>query len=168
MCHKHSVKRGAEEDGLDFVVQPDPLSVRRALWRLMSGLSGMVPDKDALARIELVLAEVLNNVVKHGMPGRVGGRIALSVRVCAEHVRCEIADNGAPFAHGRIPDTVFPEVDVGAPDAPEGGFGWPLIRRLSADLGYRRVDQTNHLTLTIPFCAVDTGPTADAGNDGMP
>jgi serine/threonine-protein kinase RsbW len=51
--------------------------------------------------------------------------------------------------NGKLPEGGLP--DVGPPDFPEGGFGWHLIRSLTADLTYARSAGQNRLSFLIPL-----------------
>jgi serine/threonine-protein kinase RsbW len=50
---------------------------------------------------------------------------------------------------GKLPEGGLPE--VAPPDFPEGGFGWHLIRSLTADLTYARRAGQNRLSFLIPM-----------------
>lgn len=136
-----------------IVLPGTPIAVRHALcdlrnhWRLV-GLSETLS-----ATAEQVLAEVLNNIVEHAMPDRADGIIQLSLRTAKDCVTCGVRDNGTP-----LPDGILPDKDVAPPapdpgDAPEGGFGWFLIRSLTTDLSYRWVKGWNelHFRVALPL-----------------
>ncbi len=139
--------------GLSLTIQADPVSVRGALKRLLSSppLSDLAGTDRGLA--EVVLAEVLNNVAEHAYGGT-GGRV--EVRLMKEHglLRCLVVDEGRPMPGGQMPTGRLPGgPDLALDDLPEGGFGWHLIRSLSMDLTYARVDGKNRLS----FALVATG-----------
>jgi serine/threonine-protein kinase RsbW len=105
---------------------------------------------DLRATVELVLAEVLNNVAEHaycGGPGEV--EVALWPRPSG--LACEVVDTGAAMPQGRTPSGRLAS-GAGLPlaDQPEGGFGWHLIRSLTCDLAYDRSDGRNRLRFVIP------------------
>lgn len=107
---------------------------------------------DDIGTAELVMAEILNNVVEHAYPSEDGGWIRLRVADNGGCLTLTVSDGGAAMARGAPPDTGLPSVDTAADALPEGGFGWALIRQLSGDLSYRRIDGQNRLSLTLP-CA---------------
>lgn len=107
----------------------------RAAWEGSLGAHEVVDDA------ELVLAELLNNVVIHGVrpgDGDGDGLIALEVTfsIDAEALVLEVADGFAPY--------VPPEV----PDAPpgglaEGGYGTFLVHSLMDEVRYERQGDRN-------------------------
>ncbi|MGY3439016.1 MULTISPECIES: ATP-binding protein [unclassified Marinovum] len=101
-----------------------------------------------LARVELVLAEVLNNVVEHGY-GCSGGPIHLELRLVAGDVTCIVTDSGAPLPGRTLPQGLPVKLDCAREDLPEGGFGWRLIHQLTNSLDYNRNDGRNQLTLSF-------------------
>ena len=125
------------------------LSVRAALAELRSGLSHLSLGHDAGGAIELVLAEVLNNICEHAYQNTPGGRIELSVWIEDDVLVFQTADYGAPMPGGRLPEGRSVPLNCHLQDLPEGGFGWNLIRQLTADLTYSRVQSRNRLTFRM-------------------
>ena len=101
-----------------------------------------------LARVELVLAEVLNNVVEHGYDGH-GGPIQLEMRLVEGDVTCVIIDSGVPLPGCAVPQGLPVKLDCAREDLPEGGFGWRLIHQLTNFLDYKRNDGRNQLTVSF-------------------
>lgn len=98
---------------------------------------------------ELVLAEVLNNVVEHAY-GEAGGRVEVSLQKGPGGVQCLITDEGRAMPGGELPEGRLPGgPEINLSDLPEGGFGWHLIRSLSTDLTYARVDGQNRLSFLL-------------------
>ncbi len=143
----------------------DPVAVRSALMALRELLARSA-DEDAVNRLELALAEVLNNICQHGA-GEPAARPASSrqlapmVHLCvARHVggiACAITDDGIPLPIALLPPANRPEPvqdhDIcDDPDLlPEGGFGWHLIRDLTYSLCYFREGRRNLLAFTVPL-----------------
>ena len=124
-------------------------SVRDALLTTMGGLSHLRLGPDDTATIELVLAEVLNNVVEHAVGDGNPGLIELHLRPCGDSLHCIVFDNGTQFPEGRPPTMSCPWIARPADESPEGGFGWFLIHTLSRDLSYERVEGRNRLSFCI-------------------
>lgn len=124
--------------------------VRDALARLLVALGPLGLAQEESSTIELVLAEVLNNILEHAYPG-IGplGTIRLSVCLRSNGLHVCIQDDGAPMPDGVAPLGLSQELDMGVPDLPEGGFGWFLIRDLAKDVRYRRLANHNQLDLRI-------------------
>lgn len=127
------------------------LAVRDTLAQLPAFMERAgLGDEDA-GRVEIVLAEALNNVVEHAYAGRPTGRIELRCTVQSGRIDTTILDQGRP-----VPVHVFakrrpPVEDPLLDDLPEGGFGWLLIQTLTENLSYQRVEGTNCLRLAIPL-----------------
>lgn len=129
-----------------LTLESEPEAVRKALLRLRSRLALEPDDADT---IELVLAEVLNNVVEHAYGGLTGGRIEIAVTRTHTHFNCLITDHGTPMPFLQAPSGRLADLDVDLQDLPEGGFGWTLVRQMTQALDYRRVGMQNRLWLKI-------------------
>jgi serine/threonine-protein kinase RsbW len=137
-----------------LVFTADPAAVRAALARLLAAAPVQDLPEDDRGTVELVLAEVLNNVAEHAYAGGSG---PVEVGLCATPLglACQIVDRGLAMPGGKLPDGGLP--DVAPPDFPEGGFGWHLIRSLTADLTYARSAGQNRLSFLIPLSQPDRG-----------
>jgi serine/threonine-protein kinase RsbW len=135
---------------MTLAVRADPSSVRAALVAAATCLANHGVGPDALGRVELVLAEALNNIVEHALAGRPGSEICLTLRCGLPlWLACELRDDGLPMPGGRLPPGASPLPCGGAAQLPEGGFGWLLIRSLAEDLCYRREGVANVLSFRI-------------------
>jgi serine/threonine-protein kinase RsbW len=130
------------------VFTADSAAVRAALARLLAAAPVQNLAEDDRGTVELVLAEVLNNVAEHAYAGGSG---PVEVGLCATPLglACRIVDRRRAMPGGKLPDGCLP--DVAPPDFPEGGFGWHLIRSLTADLTYARSAGQNRLSFLIPL-----------------
>lgn len=117
-------------------------------------------DQDALGRLELVLAEVMNNVTEHG-PGSAGDAATATplIHLCivrhAGGLSCAVTDDGVSLPAGCLLPRSAPK--TGEIDLPEGGFGWFLIQDLTQELYYYREERRNFLAFRVP---VDDLPAA--------
>lgn len=103
---------------------------------------------DDLWTLELILAEALNNVTEHAYAGA-SGPVELEVEQRAGGLCCRVSDHGRPMPDDDAPNPPLPVIEP--PDhLPEGGFGWHIIRSLTADLTYRRLEGCNTLTMLVP------------------
>lgn len=129
----------------------DPMEVREVLTELETRLRALSVEHTTVSDVSLVLAEVLNNVVEHAHQNRRDGNIQLKVfaRPCC--IRCQIVDDGLPMPGLELPVGLLPSHDTDLHDLPEGGFGWFLIRNMTADLTYQRVEAENRLQFNLPF-----------------
>lgn len=132
---------------IHLVIASDQLAVRQALAELLAAPSLCSMECDLRGRVEIVLAEVLNNIVEHAYAHH-QGEISLELSTDPTGIACCIQDSGA-----EMPGLILPEGKL-APhdpdDLPEGGFGWFLIRTLTEDLSYRRHGGTNELRFRLP------------------
>ncbi|MFT4150032.1 MAG: ATP-binding protein [Paracoccaceae bacterium] len=141
-------------DAVQIVIPADPQSVRGALCALFDSLLLQSLSEDRRGTAEIVLAEAMNNIVEHAYARR-EGLIHLSLRLGPCDLVCRIEDSGQPMPAGELPGRELCLRDETG-DVAEGGFGWHLIRSLSRDLDYRRVDGRNLLTFRI-----DAGQSRD-------
>jgi serine/threonine-protein kinase RsbW len=111
-------------------------------------LARVHPQK--LDEIELVVAEILNNIVEHALAGKpTTERIKIFCKMHGDLVTIVFDDPGTPYAGNNLP---CPEPRSAAAQArvlPEGGFGWSLIHLLAKDISYVRADRRNLLTIVM-------------------
>lgn len=128
---------------LQLVLQADPLSVRHVLRVMRVRLAAELSESTA-GSLEIVLAEVLNNIVEHAYRGE-GGRIDLCIGAGRGGLLCRVTDQGGAMPGGVLPDPPRLPPDLAIEDLPEGGFGWRMVRDLAQDLHYRRRAGSNVL-----------------------
>ena len=141
----------ASSTEIELTIKPDFLEVRRALQEIRAGLSPVLDD-DPMNTIEIVGAEILNNVVEHGFAGRPIESPSIEVSACVsgQRLRFCVVDDGRPMPGGTLPAGQSPDIDSTNVFAlPEGGFGWGLIHMLSGDLSYAYIDGKNRLEVSI-------------------
>lgn len=125
------------------------LETRAALIEICAHLAAAGLDDDDLGTVELVLAEVLNNIVEHSY-GPDGGPVRLRLELTGACLACEVIDHGGSMPGGQVPQPVLPPLAPPAP-LPEGGFGWHIVRCLVSELAYDREPGGNRLRFTIPL-----------------
>lgn len=130
-----------------FAIDSTPLMVRSALRDIAAHPFIAELPESARSSVELVLAEVLNNIVEHAYD-RDDGKIDLRLRMAPEGIICDVFDNGIAMPDGELPDGLAPVIGAHQ-DLAEGGFGWFLIRTLTENLVYRRIDACNHLSFQL-------------------
>ena len=144
---------GAQIAGSDLqrtarvTISADPLAVRDGLAVLFDTVMMRNMAEDDRGTAEIVLAEALNNIVEHAYAQHVG-EIQITLLLHQNALICRIIDTGLPMPNNTLPAghlAQFAPTD----DLPEGGFGWFLIRTLSRDLDYRRVDGRNQLSFRL-------------------
>lgn len=143
---RHTERRGE----LRVIFASTPLAVRDALHSTLDGLRHLDLTDDEAGTVELVLAEVMNNVVEHAYAGGREGMVELQIAHENTGLRCRIFDDGLPMPGGNLPETFPPDPARPLPAQPEGGFGWFLIRELARDLSYCRRGHRNHISFRLP------------------
>jgi serine/threonine-protein kinase RsbW len=137
-------------------------SIRDALAEVRARLARMKLVEEELTTVEVVLAEVMNNVAEHAYAWRRDGEMVLGLRMTGEGLTISVTDDGLPMPDAELPfgERLDPTALLG--DMPEGGFGWLIIRQLARDVRYQRHQDVNQLSFRI---AVGQGPagTAAAG-----
>lgn len=127
------------------------LAVRDALGKVKRHLADLKLSADNIATLELVTAEVLNNIVEHAYAGCSDGVVSLSCAQLPDGLHLKFEDEGQPMPEGIAPASKNPDPDAAFDDLPEGGFGWFMIHELTKDLAYKRDNHRNVLTLRFPF-----------------
>ncbi len=128
--------------------------VRHSMILLRRLLVSMGVFIDDIGKVELVLAEALNNIVEHACAGTDENMVGLDLKRTPSRLNCQICDPGKPMPNAQPPMGRVTDPTIGRDRLPEGGFGWMLIRSLSDNIHYQRIGETNRLTLSIPIrCA---------------
>ena len=128
----------------------DPACIRAMLEALREWLSQAGVTADTSGTIELVTAEVLNNIAEHAYQDA-GGDITADIKIFDGYLQAALIDQGRPMPNATLPPARYVDPDLALEDLPEGGFGWGLIRTLCSDVNYRRDGLKNHTVLTIPL-----------------
>ncbi len=132
---------------IHLVIASEQMAVRQALAQLLANPGLCHLRCDLRGRIEIVLAEVLNNIVEHAYADQ-RGDITIEVSTGPCGIGCRILDTGAAMPGLALPDGKLAAHDP--QDLPEGGFGWFLIRSLTEDLRYHRRGNVNELCFRMP------------------
>ena len=105
-----------------------------------------------LQTIEIVLAEVMNNIVEHAYATTEDGLIDLQMSCDFNALYCTVFDDGVSMPSNALPAGQRQELNgLEVQDLPEGGFGWFLIHELARDLKYSYTNNRNCLTFKLPL-----------------
>ena len=108
-------------------------------------LDAQAIDGEPRFNVELVFDEIAANIVRHGHPAT---DVRLSLRFDAGEIVLEFDDDGVPFDPLERPDPVMPAT---IEEAPVGGLGVFLVKKVVTRVAYARTPQQhNLLTLAIP------------------
>lgn len=137
------------ESNISIRCLSDTFEVRHSLQALMDDMEGRDYLPEERGTVELVLAEVLNNVAEHAYEESGEGRIELDLAYTATGIDVALLDFGKPMPGGQTPLAMPANVNVDIDELPEGGFGWFLIGELAKDMVYERRDGANHLNFRM-------------------
>lgn len=105
-------------------------------------------NADKTSEICLVLAEALNNVVEHAYRYAENGDIDIELILFNQLLTISIVDFGPEFCIPQGKENSEKTSDD-LSSLPEGGFGWALIQMLTDELSLKRINEKNHLKLTM-------------------
>jgi len=132
------------------LTQPeDFLSVRGALAGIRNDFLHQGHRDEQFLKIEMVLAEALNNIAEHGGPSVHKSPITIRWQYEKGLFSATLNDKGHPYPAAAIPDTGNPRLDAEDTDLPEGGFGWHIICQLCDTVCYQRIADQNQLAIGI-------------------
>lgn len=138
---------------LGFHLSHQFLSGDRATRHTLAVLTQKLCERGVHAQdienLELLLAEVLNNLSEHGYRGG-QGPIDLSLFLHDDGIHCRIADQGRPIPAELIDSPALPH-DQQPMALPEGGWGWFIINAMATNIGYEHAKRWNVLTMTLPW-----------------
>lgn len=125
----------------------EPLAVRDGLRVICGSELARGLSEDERGTMEIVLAEVLNNIVEHAY-SESSGEIEVALKLSLDSLAVTVVDRGLPMPDGDAPAGKLKPLGE-FDDLPEGGFGWHLIRTLSRELVYRRENGENRLSFRL-------------------
>ncbi|MEL7253357.1 MAG: ATP-binding protein [Pseudomonadota bacterium] len=129
--------------------QSDNLSTRDALADIRRAMVKNALHDDLIGRVEIVLAELFNNIAEHAYRDTGEGEVRCSIDLRGSDMIVEVTDQGAPMPGGEMPEGTLPDIDVALDDLPEGGFGWFIIRSQVNALSHHRLALGNFTRLTF-------------------
>ena len=137
------------QNRIQFIFPASPAGVRKALNDILAGLQHLELPLEETGTVELLLAEVMNNIVEHAYADNPNGMIDLKITPTERGLCCLVSDKGKAMPDGAAPIGNKAMLDCDLNDLPEGGFGWFLIRDLARDLEYSRQNGKNTLRFRI-------------------
>ncbi len=114
-----------------------------------------IPEK-SLFQLQIALDEIVSNVIKYAWPEVGAHSIEIRIAVRDDGVEVEIIDDGRMFDPRDAPKRDKPL--TGRRPRP-GGVGVRMTKQLVDRIGYARIDDRNHTTLT-KFCALGSAAAA--------
>ena len=101
---------------------------------------------DLVFKVNLILEELGLNIINYGHDGGLH-EIDFTLTSTDEELKIEIVDDGKPF--DPITDAPVPDVNAPMEERRVGGLGVHLVQEMTDEMHYRRVRDTNQVTLLI-------------------
>ena len=103
-------------------------------------------SEETVYATHLALEEILSNVIRHGYEALGNHEISVCIRLEKGRVDLQVEDDGREFD-----PLSAPAVDVGVPleERRVGGLGIHLLRKVAAEIRYRRAGGRNRLDVRI-------------------
>lgn len=103
--------------------------------------------QDQVFALELCLEEAVANIILHGGTGdHAGTHIRVTITYDAPALIVLLEDDGSAFDPTQVPP---PPTPASLAEAPIGGLGVHLMRKLTSEMRYERIDGKNCLTLVF-------------------
>lgn len=136
---------GAPEPTLSFSLASRPEEIERVCDGIdqLAERAGLATS--VVFAVKLALEEAVLNVINYAHKANGGHQIEILLYLTDAALTLEIVDDGEEFD----PLTEAPEPDIDAPidERKVGGLGIHLIREMMDEVGYRRADDRNRLTM---------------------
>lgn len=131
------------------LVVPNRMSALRPMseWLVDAARRFGAPGK-VVDALELAANEAVANVIDYAFQDGEAHDIVLTLSRAHDGLRLAIADDGAAFDPLSVPEPVQP---ASIDDATIGGLGIALVRGMTDECRYARVDDRNVLTLELRF-----------------
>ncbi len=129
---------------LELECQGSLCEIREALEHVAVYLRARRIKREWIEDLNLVLAEALSNIARHGYRDG-SGWIKLELDLGETSLDCEITDLGAKFDPSILGRSTPSPTELA-----EGGYGWFIIRSLTRTLKYLHEDGRNILRFSIP------------------
>ena len=101
---------------------------------------------DLVFKVNLILEELCLNIIDYGHTGGLH-EIDITLTSTEDALTIDIVDDGMPF--DPISDAPTPDVNAPMEDRGIGGLGVHLVQAMTDEMHYRRVRDTNQVTLVI-------------------
>ena len=102
----------------------------------------------SIHRVKLVIEELVVNVIQHAFEDGTTHTILLDVRTEPRGVAIVVEDDGKPFDPRSVPP---PKLDELLEAGKSGGLGVTIVRKMTRDLDYQRIDEKNRVRAFVEF-----------------
>jgi anti-sigma regulatory factor (Ser/Thr protein kinase) len=108
-----------------------------------------VPDR-TIHHVRLVVEELVSNIVRYGFDDQRAHRIDVDVRTEMRRVVVTIEDDGREFNPNNAPP---PPLHEPLEERRIGGLGIFLVKKLTSDLDYSRMNNRNRVRATVEYAS---------------
>lgn len=130
---------------MKFRLDDQAESVSRLVEQIeMALMAEGVPMKTIFA-VNLCVEELVVNIINHGYGGAAAPDVEVDVERQEQRLIIDISDGAAAF--DPMTEAAEPDTDAEIDDRPIGGLGIHLVKRLTDEMSYRRVNGRNHVRL---------------------
>lgn len=126
--------------------QSDPAALVATRETVRQWLGTCDVDSGARDAVDLALEELVGNTIRYGFEEGALHRIAVRIDVRPDTLTVALADDARPFDPTRHPE---PPGAASLAEAPVGGLGIAMVRRVVRSWSYRREGGANCLELEI-------------------
>lgn len=118
-------------------------------------------DFPEMARVELLVSELLTNVIKHSVPDENTQHefpVGLTVVADGDNLTLSVSEIGKPMSCDVVRSYTDTQIEMPASEGdifelPESGWGVQLIKSICNDISYERLDDSNVLHLCFDLKA---------------
>ena len=118
-------------------------------------------DYPEMARVELLVSELLTNVIKHSVPDENSQHefpVGLTVVADGDSLTLSVSEIGKPMSCDVVKSYTDTQIEMPASEGdvfelPESGWGAQLIKSICNDIIYERLDDSNVLRLCFDLKA---------------
>jgi len=104
-------------------------------------------SREGCLRLTLLVEELFTNTVMHGHGGDSEAPVRLVCDVREGHIALDYEDTGPPYDPFAPPSP--PDLTARVEDRRVGGLGVLLVSAMAREVAYRRVGDTNRISLVI-------------------
>lgn len=124
-------------------------SVSRLVEQIEMALMAEGVPMNVIYAVNLCVEELVVNSVNHGYGGAAAADIEVDVERQGQRLIIDISDGAAAF--DPTTEAAEPDIEAEVDDRPIGGLGIHLVKRLTDEMTYRRVNGRNHVRLVKGF-----------------
>lgn len=106
-------------------------------------------DETQAFQAQLALVEAVTNIIRHAYHGQPGSEVEITVTLYPQHLSFQVVDTGSPLPALNPKALEFDPSDRS--NLPEGGMGLVIMHQIMDRVEYRRVNQSNILTMEKDF-----------------